>query len=220
MHGGSPHVGSFHPGGVQGSGFHGSTFHGGTPHVGSFHPGGFHPGTFHPGTFHNGGFRHGGFYGYYPSYYGGYYYPSYGYYSSDGYLPSYSYYPPDDLGYGSGADLGYSYGELAPSYSSGYQAPELYSTASPGTADTSAYVTVKLPPNANLSFDGVTTTATGSVREFVSPPLKPGQYTYAVRARWSENGHDITQTHRVVVSPGAHIKVDFPLQPGPSGKRG
>src|SRR5262249_34540729 len=152
---------------------------------GTFHPGSLHSGSFHPGGFHSHSFHHGNFHhrGYFPGYY-----PSYGYYPPASYDPSY------DLGYGSAPDLGYldSYGEGAPSYASGYQAVEPPSTVSPDTAaaqaDSTAHVTVRVPANAQLWFEGSPTTSTGPVREFQSPPLRPGRYTYAIRARWSENG--------------------------------
>jgi uncharacterized protein (TIGR03000 family) len=209
FHSGISHGGSFHAGGFYPGGFHSGSFH-----SGSFHPGGFRSGSFHPGgfdshRFHGGSFHHHGFS---PRYYYGY--PSYSYY------PSYGYYPSYDLGYGSDSGLGYfdSYSEAAPSYSSAYQALEPYSTVSPDAAsvqaDSTVHVTVRVPANAELWFDGSITTSTGSVREFLSPSLSPGRYTYEIRARWTENGHDVTQTQKVAVSPGAHLTVDFPVRSG------
>ena len=203
-HGGG---GGFHAGG---GGFHSGGFHSGGFHSGGFHTGGFHTGGFHTGGFHSGGFRpyhhhYGRFggYGYYP-YYSGYYpyslgdypysYDSYPY--SSGYSPDYS----SDPGPGSTYYPGYS------SYSS---------PASPAQADTPAQVTAKVPADAELWFDGTETTRTtltGAVREFHTPPLTPGtQYTYDVRARWHENGREVTQTQKVLVSAGAHVRVDFPV---------
>ena len=76
-------------------------------------------------------------------------------------------------------------------------------------------VTVNVPAGTQLWFDGKATTTTGSVRLFDSPPLTPGsRYSYEVRARWSENGHEVTQTQQVVVSAGAHVDVKFPVTPG------
>src|SRR5262245_32430865 len=109
-----------HGGGGHFGGFHGGGFHGG-----GFQHGGFHGGSFHHGGFLDHGFHHHGFhrffgFGFYPGYY-----PSYGYYQPDyGYYQPYSYYPSYDYGYGSAPDLWYfdSYGGVAPSDSSGYQA--------------------------------------------------------------------------------------------------
>jgi uncharacterized protein (TIGR03000 family) len=194
-HGGSFHSGSFRPGGFHSGGFRA----GGAP-SGSFRPGAFHANRFHDGRFHNHGLFPGYFYGY----------PFYNFY------PSYGYDVPYDLGYGldPGPMYSDSYSGAAPLYSSAYQALEPYSTVSRDAASvqavSTAHVTVRVPANATLWFNGSLTTSTGSVREFQSPSLSPGRYTYAIRARWTENGRDITQTQQVAVSPGADMTVDFP----------
>jgi uncharacterized protein (TIGR03000 family) len=86
----------------------------------------------------------------------------------------------------------------------------------PAQADSIAHVTLSVPVNAEIWFDGSATTSTGSVREFQSPSLSPGRYTYEIRARWTENGREITQTQKVAVSPGAHLRVAFPIRSGPT----
>jgi uncharacterized protein (TIGR03000 family) len=84
--------------------------------------------------------------------------------------------------------------------------------------DNSAHVTVSAPPDAAIWFDGTKTASTGSVREYQSPPLPPGnRYSYEVRARWNENGHEVTQTQKVEVTARAHVNVDFPLPPKTAG---
>jgi uncharacterized protein (TIGR03000 family) len=85
---------------------------------------------------------------------------------------------------------------------------------SPAATYTSAHITVRLPANAQLWFDDSMTKATGPVREFQSPPLDNGQHTYKLRARWTENGRDITQTQTVAISPGMHVTVEFPIRSG------
>jgi uncharacterized protein (TIGR03000 family) len=54
------------------------------------------------------------------------------------------------------------------------------------------------------------------VRAFQSAPLTPGQqYTYEFRARWkNDDGREVTQTQQVIVTAGAHVRVDFPVPPG------
>ena len=85
--------------------------------------------------------------------------------------------------------------------------------------DNDASVTMNVPADAQIWVDGAATTSTGSVREFTSPPLKPGsQYHYEVQARWNENGHEVTQTQEVAVRAGANIRVDFPVSPGTQEK--
>jgi len=239
FHSGGSHSGGFsHSGFNHGSFNHGAfnhgAFHRGFDH--DFHHGfdrGFHH-DFHRGfdrDFHH-GFRHGIWwqpgYGWYPGY-GGYgalpynsgYYPysnNSGYYPYDsGYYP-YSNdsgsYPYSNDPYSNGPsspayDLGYYdyYQNLTPSYPDGY---------SPATdqPDTRAHITVSVPAGAELWFNDTRSTATGAVREYASPPLTAGdRFTYDVRARWNENGHEVTQTQQVEVTAGAHVGVKFPVQP-------
>jgi uncharacterized protein (TIGR03000 family) len=174
---------------------------------GGGHYGGAHVGSYHPGAYRG------------AAIYGAYRYP----YARDGYRPyygSYRYYP-------------YLYNSY-PSYDSGYLgtygvAPLVYGDATYGTpssntyqafypppavtipSDTNAYITVRVPPGANIWFDGTATTSTGTVRQFNSPPLTPGKHSYEIRARWSEDGREVTQTQRVEVTPGAHVSVSFPV---------
>jgi uncharacterized protein (TIGR03000 family) len=219
FHGGGGHGGGFHGSGFHGSGFHGSGFHGSGFHHSDFHHGDFHHGIHHGdfrhgdfrhGDFRHGDFHHGGFwwnprYGYWgasPYYYGSYPYGGYSddypyIYSSDGSSPAY--------------DSGYygAYGDVTSSYLDTYSP-----TAS--QPDTSALVTVSAPADAEIWFNDTKTTSTGSVREYQSPPLTPGtRYTYELRARWSQNGHEVTQTQQVEVTAGTHVNVQFPerLQP-------
>jgi uncharacterized protein (TIGR03000 family) len=198
----------------RGGGGHGGGFHSGGFNHGGFNHGGFNHGGFNHGGFHHRGFDHRGFHGgrlwWYPGYYGAYGGWPYTY----GYYPYYGYYPDsyDAYGYSSSSpayDSGYygAYGSVTSSY------PESYAPAA-AQPDTSAHVDVSVPPDAEIWFEGSKMTSTGSVREFRSPPLAPGsRYAYAVRARWNENGHEVTQTQQVRVTAGAHVSVRFPVQP-------
>ncbi len=208
--GGGGHAGGFHAGGFHAGGIHGGSFHAGGIHGGGFNHGGFNHGGFNHGGFHGGGWWYPGYYGYYgasPSYYGSYpysghsdYYP----YSSDWSSPGY-----DSGYYGSYEDVTPSYSYGSPSVGSpSYYAP---ATASP---DTTAHVTVSVPADAEIWFNDTKTTSTGAVREYQSPPLAPGgRFTYELRARWSQNGDEVTQTQQVAVTAGARINVHFPVQP-------
>jgi uncharacterized protein (TIGR03000 family) len=174
----------------------------------------------HFGGSHGGAFRGGYQYGYHP------YNNHYGF-RSYGYSPYYyNYYPY--LGSGSAYDSGYSgsSADMTPYYSEGdtsvappavgYQSFYPPATAQP---DTTAHVTAHVPAGAQLWFEGTLTTSTGPVREFASPPLTAGgRYTYDVRARWNENGQEATQTQQVEVTPGAHVDVNFPGPPKPTGQ--
>jgi uncharacterized protein (TIGR03000 family) len=169
-----------------------------------------------------GGYRAGAYRG--AAYYGGYRYSNARY----GYRPynrSYGYAP-------------YLYG--VPAYDLGYSPPNYPDTTNETTTsdsyeplfpppailpalDTSAHISVTVPEDAEIWFDGTATTSTGTVRQFNSPPLTPGNHSYGIRARWTENGRAVTQTQRVEVAAGAHVNVGFPVAsavPGQAGKKG
>ena len=54
------------------------------------------------------------------------------------------------------------------------------------------------------------TAPTGEVRRFASPPLAPGkEFTYEVRARWTEGGKEVSRARDVGVTAGARARIDF-----------
>jgi uncharacterized protein (TIGR03000 family) len=144
------------------------------------------------------------------------------------------------LGYGypaySGYDYGPSYSNGTAPYSGSY--PSSYYDDSPGysvrqgdstatgssysygayasppptipTAVNAARIRVIVPKDAKVWFEGTPTHQTGSVRQFVSPPLTAGkQYTYNILATWTEAGRVITQTRSLPVWPNTNASVDF-----------
>jgi len=192
--GGGPGMGfgGGHFGGGPGMGFGGGPGmgFGGGPHFGGGFYGGGYPGY---------GYNHYGYGGYHP--YGGYStYPSYGYSS----YPYSAYVYPSD-------------GSIS-TYSSGYYSPSVGVT--PATqSDNSAHVTVNVPADAQVLFDGSPTTSTGPVRQFTSPSLEPGKsFTYKVEARWNENGREMNQTQSVSVTAGSHVNVNFPMMTPSTGE--
>jgi uncharacterized protein (TIGR03000 family) len=222
-----PH-GGFH------GGFHGGAHFGGT-HFGGLNYGGLHYGGLHYGGLHYGGLRYGGLrpyyhYGYHPGYRYNRFPYSYGYLPYYGYYPySYNYYPYDhawnpyygaDLYSGSTYDPDYLDSLASTSVAGGADLTSYSSYYSPpAQVDMTAHVTVNLPEDARLWFDDTLTTTTGAFREFHSPALTPGyQYHYDVKATWNENGHEVTQTQRVKVAPGAKVQVDFPLPAKATGQ--
>ena len=93
--------------------------------------------------------------------------------------------------------------------------PMLPGNYEPPAPDNMAVITARVPRDAELTFDGVRMPATGPLRQFKTPPLKPGgDYAYTVEARWQENGHEVTQSRRLPVSAGANVRLVFPLPPG------
>jgi uncharacterized protein (TIGR03000 family) len=231
QHGGGGHGGGGHGGGGHGGGFGGGHFGGG--HFGGGHFGGSHFGGGHfPGSF--GGARFGGsrggvyshphygghHYGYYPYYYGGYPYLWSGADYGLGYYGSYGTEAPSYYGDGDTSsyyDGGTSVTPPATGYPSYYPSVTLAPETGLPQTDNPAGVTVKVPADAEIWFEGTKMTTKGSIREFQSPPLTPGsRYTYEVRARWKENGHEVTQTQEVAVTAGAHVNVSFPVTPPPA----
>ena len=148
-----------------------------------------------------GGSRGGSYYG---GSYGGYYGAGNG-----GYWGGVSAYP--------GAYSDYRYGYAAPSYVVP-TAPYYYdSTPAPAgyapradASDLTVHVTVRVPAGAEVWFDGTKTRQTGAVREFESPELMRGrEYTYEVRARWTQDGKEVSRTRSIEVAAGARKTVDF-----------
>jgi uncharacterized protein (TIGR03000 family) len=92
----------------------------------------------------------------------------------------------------------------APDASSGAKTPP------PATGDDSAKITVVVPADAEVYFDGNDTTQTGTERVFVTPPLVKGTtYSYSIRAVWTEDGSPVEKTRKVSFRAGAQPRVDF-----------
>jgi uncharacterized protein (TIGR03000 family) len=153
------------------------------------------------------------FYGYYPDYYrkGGYLGSGSSYDSSDS--SSLRKTRPDPYPYDNPAlqpdlrDSG-SYGPLGPDYAyRGFTRDN--AVVRP---DATAHITVSVPQNSEVWFDGFETSTSGTVRTYQSPPLAPGnRYTYEIRARWNENGREMIQMQRVEVTAGSRVSVNFPV---------
>jgi len=133
--------------------------------------------------------------GYYPRTYGGYYYPN-NYYYGNNYYSNGSYASTPNVS---------SYQSFYPSEG----VTGAYSSA-PAQNDRSVFLSIRVPPNAELWFGDVKTNETGSERSFVSPPLEPGQgYTYELRARWTENGQTVDRKRTLQVHAGDRLSIDF-----------
>jgi uncharacterized protein (TIGR03000 family) len=155
-------------------------------------------------------YRH---YGYgYRGYGWGGFYPWLGGYAYSSPYWSYPYY-----GYSSGyfpyTDYAYSY----PIYNDNaynYPDTEYASIPPPATAAapaSTAYVSVEVPGNAEVWFDNVRMTETGTVREFVTPPLVAGRdFAYDVRARWMDPaGNLVDRMRHVTIHAGDRVNVNF-----------
>jgi uncharacterized protein (TIGR03000 family) len=201
-HGG--HSGGGHSGGHSAGHSGGGSWHGGSTHAGSSHGS--------AGTIHNGNLHHGSGYHLRGFGYGGFGYPGYGFgYGGYGFGLSGlgSYYDPGYYDDGSGyADPGYDY--PPPNYRSGsYQPLDTQDDSAPATMTT--LITLKVPANAKVWFNGTKMKQTGTERSFVSPPLLPGySYQYQIRASWTDaQGQTVTRTRDVDLHPGENINLEF-----------
>jgi uncharacterized protein (TIGR03000 family) len=154
-----------------------------------------------------GGNRGGGYYG--GNRGGGYYGGNRGGYYGGGYYRG-------GIGVYPGSYYDYPYGYSAPSYvvpAAPYydSRPAAADYAPPADAsDLTAHVTVRAPADAEIWFGATKTRQTGAVREFESPELMSGrEYTYEVRARWTQDGKEVSRTQSIEVSAGARKTVDF-----------
>jgi uncharacterized protein (TIGR03000 family) len=74
-----------------------------------------------------------------------------------------------------------------------------------------AHITLEVPADAEVRFNGHKTRSTGAVREYDSPPLSPGyDYTYQVQATWQQGGRTVSQSREVSVTRGSRVTLTFP----------
>jgi uncharacterized protein (TIGR03000 family) len=80
-----------------------------------------------------------------------------------------------------------------------------------------AEITVLVPADAEVFFDGDPTIQKGTERLFTTPPLEVGKkYHYDLLARWKQGGKTVEQTRKVEVSGGARVRVDFSTPHSPA----
>jgi uncharacterized protein (TIGR03000 family) len=78
----------------------------------------------------------------------------------------------------------------------------------PADLDNRAVITVTLPADAKLIFEGKPTSSSAEMRWFVSPPLQPGRaYQYELRAEVLRNGATQVLTRNIVVRRGEETRV-------------
>jgi uncharacterized protein (TIGR03000 family) len=76
-----------------------------------------------------------------------------------------------------------------------------------------AQITVIVPADADVFFDGSPMAETGAERVFATPALPPGNtYYYEIEAQWSADGQAFDQTRKIMVAAGAKVTVDFTKQ--------
>jgi uncharacterized protein (TIGR03000 family) len=74
----------------------------------------------------------------------------------------------------------------------------------------SSKVTVLLPAEARLWVDSVECPLTSGVRSFNTPLMNANQkYFYNLKVTVMQDGQPVTETQRVVLTPGQEARVDF-----------
>jgi uncharacterized protein (TIGR03000 family) len=69
---------------------------------------------------------------------------------------------------------------------------------------------LEVPASARVWFDDEKTAQTGSSRDFITPPLSTGtEYSYAIRAEWTENGHKVESARRIRIHAGDRVSLDM-----------
>ena len=153
-------------------------------------------------------------------YYNGqwYHYKSY----AHGYNPGYYARPDRVLPHGvSPAHSGaYAYQPPnAPGYAKSWPGPSASQPKAEIVPALPVYIEIHVPADAEIWFDDAKTIQTGTVRLFVSPPLTPGyDYTYEVRAKWTEDGQEVIQSRRITVHAGEQATITFPEVAPPKGE--
>lgn len=164
------------------------------------------------------------YYGFRPSYWsnsgrwGGYPWPYANTYAT--YAPEYYYSTDPGLGLAYSYP-GYGFGDYYNPSGSGviYQADApvaAYRPATPpiatfnATPTDRATIAVQVPSDAKVWIQGAATNQTGADRTFQSPPLEPGrEYSYSVKAQWTENGKTVEQSQDVMARAGERTGVLF-----------
>jgi hemoglobin len=81
-------------------------------------------------------------------------------------------------------------------------------------ADRPSEITLTVPADAEVWFEGKPTVSRGPFRLYESPPLSTEKsYIYEVRARWMVNGKPMEQTRKVSFKGGSPVEVDFTKSP-------
>jgi uncharacterized protein (TIGR03000 family) len=79
----------------------------------------------------------------------------------------------------------------------------------PPPTPNSAHLRIRVPKDAEVLVEGRKTTASGTVREFVSPPLTPGKnMIYSILVRYTDGGKKIEETHSIRVHANDQLDID------------
>jgi uncharacterized protein (TIGR03000 family) len=87
---------------------------------------------------------------------------------------------------------------------------QAYGAMAGSQMDNRVLLTLRVPANAEVWFDGQKTTETGSIRSYITPSLDPNRdFSYQVRVRGTQNGREVDRTRKVDVHAGDRLFVNF-----------
>jgi uncharacterized protein (TIGR03000 family) len=76
--------------------------------------------------------------------------------------------------------------------------------------DNTAHITLRVPADAEVFFDGKKTKLTGIIRRYNTPPLTPGKKSsYEVLVRWSRDGKQFEQKRNIEVEARDWLRFDL-----------
>jgi len=77
-------------------------------------------------------------------------------------------------------------------------------------SNNTAHLQLLVPENAEVLVEGSKTTTTGTVRDFISPPLNPGKnMIYAITVRYPDaGGKTVEETHSIRVRANDQLRID------------
>jgi uncharacterized protein (TIGR03000 family) len=85
-----------------------------------------------------------------------------------------------------------------------------WTTAATGYEPSIATTVLQVPGDAKIYFDGQPTKQTGTLRTFVTPPIRPGiDFTYELRAEVVRQHQVVSRTGRISVRAGRTTRVDW-----------
>lgn len=177
-------------------------------------PGGFYGGAFHP--FGCRAYAGAGYYGFFRRYWGyGFYGPNYNM-GSDGSQNCGSnvmHYMATRSGHGVSKhgrmDCAAAVGDMNPSALPTDEQGRPPARKPSSSVTNAAHLQLLVPEDAEVLVDGSKTTATGTIRDFVSPPLTPGKnLSYTIVVRYTEAGKTIEESHVVRVRANDRLRLD------------
>jgi uncharacterized protein (TIGR03000 family) len=93
---------------------------------------------------------------------------------------------------------------------SSYYGGPVVSSSSISGLDHRVQIHLQVPASARVWFDDEKTNQTGSTRDFISPPIPSGkEFSYAIRAEWTENGQKVESSRHIRVQAGDRLSVDM-----------